>query len=65
MSELQEERKCRLSQYGYSMNSFAYNVGMHRNQWHSKTIITHQAREWRIITICMEGRKATTSPHRT
>ena len=28
MSELQEERKCRLSQYGYSMNSFAYNVGI-------------------------------------
>ena len=28
MSELQEQRKCRLSQYGYSMNSFAYNVGI-------------------------------------
>lgn len=28
MSELQEERKYRLSQYGYSMNSFAYNVGI-------------------------------------
>jgi phage repressor protein C with HTH and peptisase S24 domain len=28
MSVLQEERKCRLSQYGYSMNSFAYNVGI-------------------------------------
>lgn len=28
MSKLQEERKYRLSQYGYSMNSFAYNVGI-------------------------------------
>lgn len=28
MSELQEERKYRLSKYGYSMNSFAYNVGI-------------------------------------
>lgn len=28
MSVLQEERKCRLSQYGYSMDSFAYNVGI-------------------------------------
>lgn len=28
MTGLQEERKSRLSQYGYSMNSFAYNVGI-------------------------------------
>lgn len=28
MAGLQEERKSRLSQYGYSMNSFAYNVGI-------------------------------------
>lgn len=28
MTGLKEERKSRLSQYGYSMNSFAYNVGI-------------------------------------